>query len=459
MYIQKFIRPNLEEQKKLIKKQNELRSAQEEYSAKAGTDVVDMNNVFIRDKDDYIVARILTKAIGLIFKKQLFLAEAEVERAKDLSPNYFEVYRVKAFLHVELGDYFSAEAAYETAVSLAEQRASLRLWFAGFLSRMMGDQDRALAQLLKAEELAPESALVKIEAARVFQYQRKFEEAAVRLEAISDIEKLSARTRRVHLDLSLQNELRKSDHYGSLQDYKKALECLEAARSILEKAPASLIDAETTRHVFHAANHFPVLLRAFKGLPDENRLKNVVDWLSNSHAWSVSTETGAIASVKSEAVDQEVGQLNESELPPNRGKLVHKNSTFAFIETGGARFFFHRNSWLGKHDFASAKEGAILEFGLGKNAKGVCAINVRPISDVENIGNQNGPMLGAVISLLANHGFLELDGGGTIFFHRDTCTPTTKFKSFVVGDRVRFSIGKNVDGKRRAVNVELYSGV
>ena len=450
MYIQKFIRPNLAEQKKLIKKQNELRSAQEEYSAKAGTDVVDTNNVFIRDKHDYIVARILTKAIGLIFKKELFLADAEVERARDLSPNYFEVYRVKAFLHVELGDYFSAEAAYETAISLAEKRASLRLWFAGFLSRMMGDQDRALAQLLKAEELAPESALVKLEAARVFQYQRKFEEAAVRLEAIPSIEKVAARTRRVHLDLSLQNQLRKSEHCASLQDYKKALECLEAAKAILEKAPSSLIDAETTRHVFHAAGHFPVLLRAYKGLPDENRLKNVVDWLSNSHAWSVSTETGAISSAKSEAVDQEVGQLNEAELPPNRGKLVHKNPTFAFIETGGARFFFHKNSWLGKEDFASAQEGSILEFGLGKNAKGVCAINVRPISDVEK-------MRGAVISLLANHGFIELDSGGTIFFHRDTCTPTTKFNLFAVGDRVRFSIGKNADGKPRAVNVELPS--
>jgi LuxR family glucitol operon transcriptional activator len=194
-------------------------------------------------------------------------------------------------------------------------------------------------------------------------------------------------------------------------------------------------------------------------LPDENRLKNVVDWLSNSHAWSVSTGAGATENAKSEAVDQEVAQLNESELPANRGKLVHKNPTFAFIETGGTRFFFHKNFWLGKEDFGSAQEGAILEFGLGKNAKGVCAINVRPISDAKKIEQQDERRLGAISSLLANHGFLQLDGGGTIFFHRETCTPTTKFKSLAVGDRVRFSIVQNTDGKRRAVNVELYSGV
>ena len=218
MYIQKFIRPKIEDQRKLIKKQNELRSAQEEYSARAGTDVVDMSNVFIRDKDDYIVARILTRAIGLIFKKRFQAADAEIERARDLSPNYFEVYRVKAFLHVEQEDYFSAEAAYETSISLADARPSLRLWFAGFLSRKLGDQDRALAQLLKAEELAPASALVKLETARVLQYQRRFDEAAIRLDAIADIERLSARTRRMHLDLSLQNFLRKSEHCGSIQN-------------------------------------------------------------------------------------------------------------------------------------------------------------------------------------------------------------------------------------------------
>jgi cold shock CspA family protein len=266
MYIQKFIRPNLEEQRKLIKKQNELRSAQEEYSAKAGTDVVDMNNVFVRDKDDYIVARILTKAIALIFKKQFFQADPEIERARDLSPNYFEVYRVSAAV-------------------------------------------------------------------------------------------------------------------------------------------------------------------------------------------------GAIADGKPEVADQEVGQLNESELPANRGKLVHKNPTFAFIETGGARFFFHKNFWRGEEDFGSVPEGAILEFGLGKNAKGICAINVRPISDVEKGPHQDERKLGAVTSVFANYGFVQLDAGGKIFFHRDTCTAATKFKSIAVGDRVRVSIGKGADGRRCAVNVELYSGV
>jgi hypothetical protein len=44
---------------------------------------------------------LFTTRIGLIFKKQLLPAEMEIERARDLSPNYFEVYHGerKQFLH------------------------------------------------------------------------------------------------------------------------------------------------------------------------------------------------------------------------------------------------------------------------------------------------------------------------------------------------------------------------
>ena len=116
--------------------------------------------------------------------------------------------RVEALLRIAQEDYFSAEAAYEAAISLAPERAPLRLWFAGFLSRFLGDQDRAVSELLMAEKLAPGSAFIKLECARVLQYQRRFEEAGARLNSIEGIDKLSSRTRRVHLDLCLQNDLR-----------------------------------------------------------------------------------------------------------------------------------------------------------------------------------------------------------------------------------------------------------
>jgi Tfp pilus assembly protein PilF len=272
LYIQQFIRPRAEEQKRLIAKQNELRSAQEEFSAKAGADVFDMRNIFVRERDDYIVAKILTKAIEHIFRKDLVAAASEIDKAADLSPNYFEVHRVRAMMHEKTEDVFAAEASYETAISLASERAALRLWFAQFLSRQLGHQDRALEQLLKAEELAPQSAYVKLECARVLQYHRQFDDAGQRLNEVQDVDKLPARTRRVHLDLSMQNYLRRAEFYSSKEQYVAALECFEEAKRILSSAVPALVDQVTLRHVSRSRRHLVTLKRVFAGTPEESRV-------------------------------------------------------------------------------------------------------------------------------------------------------------------------------------------
>jgi cold shock CspA family protein len=152
-----------------------------------------------------------------------------------------------------------------------------------------------------------------------------------------------------------------------------------------------------------------------------------------------------------------------SELPPNQGKLLNMNATFGFVETGTARFFFHRSYWSGQNGFRSAKEGMIVEFDLGNNEKGVCAVNVRPITDIAmpkiEEDESSESELGAINALLKAHGFIALDRGGSIFFHRSACTAATKWKSLAEGDRVRFRVGKSSSGKKCAENVELYSGV
>ncbi|MGF6311912.1 LuxR family glucitol operon transcriptional activator [Bradyrhizobium sp. i1.8.4] len=456
MYIQKFIRPPLEEQKKLISKQNALRSAQEEFSSQAGADIFDMKNVFVRDKDDYIVAKILTRALECVFRKDCTEAETQIQRANDLSPNYFEVHRVKARLHIEQEDYFSAETEYEAAISLAPQRAPLRLWYAGFLSWQLGDQERALAQLLKAEELAPNSAYVKIECARVFQYQRKFSEADARLRAVEDIDKLSARLRRTHLDLSLQNDLRKSEQLITQQKFIDALDCLEAARNTFEAAPPALIDQRTTRHVGHAMRNLLPLKRALAGLREEKRVSAIEKWLADPIARSgQSDQRKALSSIPSE----ELSPAKASEAPPNRGRLAQLHTNYAFVDTGGSRLFFHRGSWLGKADFTALGAGAIVEFEISKSEKGPCAINVRPINEDSLPRDATFILLGSIKSLTKTYGFIKLDEGGELFFHRNDCTPTTRFNKLASGDRVRCTLNVGVDGRKRGVNVELYSGL
>jgi LuxR family glucitol operon transcriptional activator len=415
-----------------------------------------MKNVYVRDKDDYIVAKILTRALECLFRKDCAEAEAQLDKAKDLSPNYFEVHRVKARLHTELEDYFSAETEYEAAISLAPTRAPLRLWFAGFLSWQLGDQERALTQLLEAEKLAPNSAYVKLECARVLHYQRKFSEAADRLRSVQDVEKLSSRMRRAHLDLWLQNDLRKAEQLTIQQEFVEALRCLEAAKKTFEGASPALIDQRTIRNIGHVRRHMPQLKRAFQGLPEEKRLGVIDKWLADPKPHfeqKQQLETNGLI------VAAELSVAEKASSPPNRGRLVQLHSNYGFVDTGGSRFFFHRSGWTGQQDFLALGEGTIVDFEIGSNGKGPCAIDVRPLDEAVSNETEGSVLIGAVKSLATNYGFIKLDRGGDLFFHETHCTPTTKFKKLASGNRVRCTLEKGVDGRRRGINVELYSGV
>jgi LuxR family glucitol operon transcriptional activator len=147
-----------------------------------------------------------------------------------------------------------------------------------------------------------------------------------------------------------------------------------------------------------------------------------------------------------------------SDAPPNRGRLVQLHRNYAFVDTGGSRFFFHRGSWMGRQDFALLGEGTIVEFEISKSEKGIVAVSVRPI-DHGPLPAKGSGLLGSIKTTTNTHGFIKLDAGGDLFFHRDYCTPTTRFNKLVTGDRVRCTLDVGDDGRRHGMNVELYSGV
>lgn len=460
MYIQNFLVPPKEDQQKYIRKQNELRSAKEEFAAQINRNVFDFNYVSARSKEDYIVARLLVKAIEAIRKLDYEIADERLRQASDLSPNYFEVRRVEAMLHVERSNFVGAEAAYEAAISLAPERAPLRLWYAGFLARYLGDNVRALEQLRVADKLSEGATLVRLELARVLQYERKFDEAAALLNAVEDLAVQPAKTRRIHADLLVQNELRRADFLLSSGQNSDALVSIVRARDIFNSLALGLVDWRTVRHVLKVRRTLAALKRIFHSTDSDSIVNTLSFWvreieanLENGNYGVVPVESAEVG----ELVDSPVlaGAISGGEGDRRVGRLQNLHERFGFVECGAfGRFFFHRGEWESSRDYLELGSGCPVSFEIGANERGPCAVRVRPVAaatlreslDLGSITNSGERLVGTVYSMEITFGFVETDNGERYFFHRNNMERETDFSSLQRGKKVSFMLGTNHKG-------------
>jgi LuxR family glucitol operon transcriptional activator len=455
MYIERFFKPTGEQQRALIQKQNELRTAQQIYSARMNLDIFDLNSVCIRDQDDYIPAKYLTKAIEHVFKERFDIAHELIAKAFDLSPNYFEVHRVRAFAYAQQQEFFSAKNEYEAAIALAADRAPLRLWYGGLLSRNFDEQDLALGQILKAEELAPDATTVKLELARLFQILHRFDEATERLKAIKDGDRLPAKLRRIFIDLSIQNSRRKAEYLTGNQEYPDAMKYLQEARKFYEASPITLIDEKTKYNLARAWRTVTVLKRAFIGLPEHELISDFSKWLARATSNSPQIPQFDPVTVEQDESEEVVeGNAPLEERPPSRGRLVDLRASFGFIKMGTRKLFFHKTNWMSAIDFKLLGEGTVVQFDVD----GGKALNVSPVGVVPSESVMNKRFLGAVNKLHPAFGFITLDTGGEVSFAKKDCAATTRFGKLVPGERVRFNVARDEKGRLYATNVEVYSG-
>ena len=172
--------------------------------------------------------------------------------AQDFRPNtdqsdtqYFEVFRVDAWIRTAGGDFVEARNAYETAIELNPKWAPLHFWFGQFLMQHGGDLDEARARLLLALQLDPMSSQIKTELARTQLYMKRFEDAATSIgELIQTLDNLPFRRRRIIFDLKLQLFARKADHLLSQRAYVEAFHCLEDLKRAFIEIPRSLLDTQ-----------------------------------------------------------------------------------------------------------------------------------------------------------------------------------------------------------------------
>jgi len=226
---------------------------------------------------------------------------------------------------------------------------------------------------------------------------------------------------------------------------------LEAARSIVVNAPPTLIDERSYRNIQRARRQIPALARAFRGLAEDERVKDVSSWLTDPLLFEKKSNYEPKNSV--DIVDRSV--LTDI---PSRGRLVSLNTNFGFISSGGENLFFHRGDWKSNIDFLDLGEGTIVEFKYILRERGPGAQNVRAIGDVGESSPIGERKTGCIKALSRQGGDICLDDGEIVSFRHQNCLPGTKFRLMYVGERIRCIIAEKT-GRKEAVAVESYSGV
>lgn len=93
-----------------------------------------------------------------------------LEKAQNIAPNYFEVYKIRAYIEGEHRNIYQAVENFEIAVSLTkskEDQARILLLYATFYVKNVEDYLKAEEIIVRAEELSPDNVDILLEKNRI----------------------------------------------------------------------------------------------------------------------------------------------------------------------------------------------------------------------------------------------------------------------------------------------------
>ena len=311
-----------------------------------------------------------------------------LEKAASIEPDFYEVYKTKAFLEAEKGELYSAINNYEIALTKCcsdKERAIVYYLYSVFNTVKMQDIDSALEFILKAEQYAPESYEIKLEKVRVFTFLGKYEEAE---QLWNDAKKLdkhpNLRTQNImanrYMDLKHRQValLQKRDYIEKYRIIKEGIEVLNQIPSADMKSVATLLKllGDLSYQYFH--NDSMILLKetAERYSEDINRLdKKARDRIIKN----IEPHKEDIASNIYEAIYQNLSsfRIEAYEITnENEGVVVKLKDTFGFI--ANSTYSYKNGLYFSR---VSADKGIVVgdrvTFEKYTTSKGEAARNVR----------------------------------------------------------------------------------
>ncbi|EEL83359.1 AAA ATPase [Bacillus cereus AH1271] len=381
-YLKKHCRPTNKSFISINKKLRTLKGLSENLIEQTDNDPYQIQSIIITHPDEEISAFYLKKALTCSNKDEFSQAEEYIEKARNATPDYFEVYRVSASINVAKQDFFAAELDYQTALECKPNYAPILYFYSGFKLMFVENFEDAYDAIIKAETLDPASTLIKMTKGRILKQMSKFPEAkAVFQELLLKYESLSLRNKKFLIDQSSDNLRRWADKIRT-EDPNQAEDLIRQAMDIMDNLDTTFFDTKlittimktikTLAYIYIDSNKKDVtyliyLLNLYYSkirVIEQQDFRRPFDLLSAKIPPSQRQEIDSIFSNKNIHSFQE------------EGFIFQLKDRYGFIKNFSPNnLFFYWQDFDG--DFSSLSIGDRVTFTVEKNQKGLCAKKVK----------------------------------------------------------------------------------
>lgn len=369
----------------IFKKRTTLNMMMQEIKIKNENDPFNPKSIYknLESNNKKIASYYLIEALTHSSRKNMNESFRLIQKAISIAPDYFEVYKIKAFISAENGDWYEAINSYRIATESCGnnfEKATVLYLFSVFYTVRMENYDNARELIYEAVNLQPDSNTLQIEKARVLTYLGEFQEALGILESIKVDDSFTEKSHNLFISRFADLYRRMASNYNN-RDFEKKFGYYKIAISKIESLKA--IDTIT----------YQTLSKILLDLSFLSRDKESMDLLYETiltHFDQLLGMTGNSIKKLSRNIEE-----NKYEIPDNLYKLVKKLSInyvqeakviqsgnegmvvriinhFGFIQNKNKSLYFN-TSQLKYHE---PEVGDTVNFSVVENQRGPIAIEI-----------------------------------------------------------------------------------
>lgn len=333
-----------------------------------------INAITIRNSTEKVTARLLTEALKLSKMQKLEESLAKVEEAKSILPNYFEVYRISAFIKATFDDYLGAEQDYKIGIEIEENNPRLLYFYSGFLLYQLNDSKSAFPLAKRLIELRPNAPYPTFLYARCLSAIDNQSDAIEMLRTLLNTTDMNDESKRIavtdlmsfYVHWGVQVLQRDGDYNESKNKFLKAIYYFE--RMVKERN----FDSRMIKNFCAGISTFIKSIPKMHNEENFELLRELVIRYNDLLALNNSKSYIAYLLKENYSIDL------ENIVPKYNGVIdgFRRDSTFSFILSEDGNKYYVNKRAFNPETWNSLRNTDKVKFDIGSNSLGECAINV-----------------------------------------------------------------------------------